>query len=129
MDAFLENAQEIFDVAKAASLYPGALQTDFALAIRPDGGLHFVMESPLSIDAVANYAGAETAYRVIRSAGGVRVEGRNQGRGCVIEERRPARDFLRDQAFYRITSPVLSSAPLLSGVTATGSMAAPMRWE
>ena len=44
MDSFLVNAQRIFDVASSASG-----NEDFALLIRPDGGLHFVMESPFSL--------------------------------------------------------------------------------
>ena len=51
MDPFLENAQRIFDVAKSGQdgSNDGENQ-DFALLIRPDGVLHFVMESPFSIE-------------------------------------------------------------------------------
>jgi hypothetical protein len=111
MDPFLENAQRIFDVARSDdSGAPG----DFALLIRPDGGLHFVMESPLSLDAAAIYGGARTAYRITRvSGGGVRVEGRNGSQECVIEQRathHARRELLRDQPLYWITSPLTLSA-------------------
>jgi|GEM_PF-3115619 len=119
MDAFLENAQRIFDTASAGGR--GGDNSDFALLIRPDGGLHFVMETPFSIEAAAIDAGAQTAYRVTRSRDGVRVQGQTIGqnmgqttlRDCVLQERSPrnTREALfRDQALYRITSPLLTSS-------------------
>ena len=99
MNAFLENAQELFDVARADR---GADHTDFALLVRPDGGLHLIMESPLSLDAAAIHAGARTAYRVTRNCDGVRVTGREDARQCIIEDRRPTRDLLRDQVLYTV---------------------------
>ena len=111
MDAFLENAQRIFDVARSDG---SAEPNDFALLIRPDGGLHFVMESPLSLDAAAIHGGARIAYRVTRtSGGGVRVAGRNGNRECVLEQRsthRAGAEWLRDRPLYRITSPLTLSA-------------------
>ena len=109
MDAFFENAQRIFDVARAAA---DSENHDFALLIRPDGGLHFVMESPLSLEAAAIHGGARSAYRITRSRNGIRVHGRSMGRDCVLEERSAARDLLRDQPRYRITSPILNSLSL-----------------
>ena len=124
MDAFFENAQKIFDVARADE---SGESNDFALLIRPDGGLHFVMESPLdsatALDAAATNAGARIAYRVTRNGkGGVRVAGRSGDQECVLERRVPgqheglrnARQFsaelLRDQPLYRINSPLTLSA-------------------
>jgi hypothetical protein len=106
MDDVFENAQRIFDVAKSG---PVGDNSDFALLIRPDGGLHFVMESPFSIDAAAIHAGAQSAFRITRSSDGVRVQGRSFGTDCVLEQRNVSRELLRDQAHYRITSPLLSS--------------------
>lgn len=111
MDAFLENAQRIFDVARSGAANTGwnGEEQDFALLIRPDGGLHFVMESPFSLDAAAIHGGARIAYRVSTSRDSVRVEGKSGGKDCVIEEHNPARQFLRDQPLYRI-SPALLTA-------------------
>ena len=110
MDTLFENAHRIFDVARSGA--PAGNQ-DFALLIRPDGGLHFVMESPLSLEAVAGHCGAQTAYRITRSLTGVRVDGRGGGRNCVLEESSApkafSREMLRDQPLYRITSPLLTS--------------------
>jgi len=106
MDNVFRNAQEIFDVARAGA---NGDNSDFALLIRADGGLHFVMESEFSIEAAAIHAGAASAYRITRSRDGVRVQGRTFGADCVLEERNVARELLRDQARYRITSPLLTS--------------------
>jgi hypothetical protein len=113
MDTFLENAQRILDVARADN---GESNEDFALLIQPDGGLHFIMGSPVSIDGAAACGEARTAYHVSRSAGGVRVEGRTFGqscvlKSCVIADRNPAKLLLRDQILYRTLSYPTSSNP------------------
>lgn len=119
MDAFFENAQRIFDVARLdASSEP----KDFALLIRPDGGLHFVMESPLSLEAAAVHGGARIAYRVTKSlTGEVRVSGRSETQECMLtahrqttdqnSSRRFSSEILRDQPRYWISSPLTLSAP------------------
>lgn len=107
MDAFLENAQRIFDVARAGACEGES--GEFALLIRPDGGLHFVMETAFSLEAAAIHAGAQSAYRVSRSREGVCVQGRSAGRDCVLRERSAAREILRDQPLYRIASPLLTA--------------------
>jgi hypothetical protein len=110
MDALLENAQRIFDVARSGPPgYDEELNQDFALLIKPDGGLHFMMASPFSIEAASIEAGARSAYRITRSRYGVRVEGRSAANTYVLEERATHRELLRDQALYRITSPLLTS--------------------
>jgi hypothetical protein len=101
VDLFLEHAQQILDVARSDS--SGSAE-DFALLIRPDGGLHFIMETPFTLEAASQYGGAQSAYRVTRSQAGVRVEGWSAGRTCRIEERSPHKELLRDQPLYRITS-------------------------
>ena len=98
-----ENARRIFDVARADD---AAGDQDFALLIRPDGSMHFVMESTFSIEAAID-AGAQSAFRVTRSRGGVRVEARGVSSDCLIEQRNPRRMLLPDQPLYCITSPLL----------------------
>lgn len=112
MNALFENAQRIFEVARSEQ--DGDSRQDFALLIRPDGGLHFVMETPFSIEGAASYAGAQTAYRVTRSRDGVRVQGRSAAGDCVLEQRNPCRELLRDQPLYRIASPLLTSSAAAS---------------
>ena len=110
MDSFLENAQQIFDVATSAA--GNGDDDDFLLLIRPDGGLHFIMESPFSVEAAAIHAGARTAYRITRSREGVRVEGRSEGKDCILQQRDPRKMLFPDS--YRITSPLLISSTSLS---------------
>ncbi len=110
MDMLFENAHRIFDVARSGA---GGDNQDFALLIRPDGGLHFVMEAPFSMEAVALDCGARTAYRITRSSDRVRVDGRCGGRNCVLEQSSAhkafSKEMLRDQPLYRIASPLLTS--------------------
>jgi hypothetical protein len=117
MDSLIDNAERIFNVARAthdsAPGYAADLAQDFAIVIKPDGALHFIMESPFSLEGAASCSGARAAFRVTRSSAGVRVEGRNPGRACVLEERSPHRALLRDQPLYRITSPLLTSGSLV----------------
>ena len=108
MDAFLDNAQRIFDVARADD---SNNFDEFAIVIRPDGGLHFIMESPVSVEGASAYAGAQTTYRVTRSPHGVRVDGKNFGQdgfvqSCSMERRDPRAELLRDRVLYLTGSPV-----------------------
>ena len=118
MDAFLENAQRILDVASADE---GESKEDFALLIRPDGGLHFIMGSPVSLDGAFACDEARAAYHVSRSSAGVRVEGRTFGKSCVVNscvvaESHPMRQLLRDQVLYCTAGPLLSAGSTASGV-------------
>ena len=115
MDSLLANTQRIFDIARSvADAGADEDNQDFALTIRPDGVLHFVMESPFSIEGAAIHTGAQSAWRITRSRDGVRVQGRSGARDCVLEERNTHRELLRDQPLYRITSPLLTSSAAAS---------------
>lgn len=106
-----ENARRIFDVASdvASAGTDSNEAQDFALLIRDDGGMHFVMESPFSIEAAAIHAGARSAFRITRSRDGVRVEGRSTSGNCLLEKRNPCQMLLPDQPRYCITSPLLTA--------------------
>jgi hypothetical protein len=113
VDAFFENAQRIFEVAQADD---SGESNDFLLLVRPDGGLHFVMESALSPDAVASQGECSVSYRVTKTGrGAVRVTGRCGTQQCIFEQHarqsfQPSRELLRDQPLYRINSPLTLSA-------------------
>ena len=101
---FFENAQKIFDVARSGT---GEQSSDFALMIRPDGGLHLLMDSPLSLEAAAVHGGAQAVYHVQHSRGGVRVTGQAPGQTCVLEDAGLKRSDvlrLRDQPLYQLMS-------------------------
>lgn len=111
MESLVEKARRIFEVARSAAAEE---VQDFAVLIKPDGGLHFIMESAFSLDAVACDAGAQSAFRITTSGDGVRVLGQAAGNAgvresCLIEQRNLRRTLLRDQPLYRITSPLLIS--------------------
>jgi hypothetical protein len=106
MESLLENAQRIFEVAKCAA---SEERQDFALLIKTDGGLHFVMESPFSIEGAAIHAGALTAYRITRDGDTVRVQGQRACEECLLQARYGHRELLRDSPLYRITSPLLTA--------------------
>ena len=110
MDPFLENAQKLFDVARADR---SGEHTDFALLVRPDGGLHLIMETPFALDSVAAEGGARVAYRVTRSACGVRVTGQNGAQQCVLRETGPAafrKHILQDHVLYSLVPASLAGA-------------------
>lgn len=122
MESFFENARQILDVAATASSNG---PDEFAVLMSRDGGMRILMNQAFRLDAAAADAGADAAYRVVRSASGVRVEGHAFGQDCLLETRvkQPARagsqapppaQWLRhqllDQPLYRITSPLLTSA-------------------
>jgi hypothetical protein len=106
MRALLDNARRVFEVAEAAA---DAGSQDFALLIQPNGGLHLVMESEFSIESAAQDVGAVCAFRVTRSAAGVRVEAQGFGSRCVLENRAPLAELLRDRPLYWVSGLPLSS--------------------
>ena len=102
MDTFLDNASRILDVAQTNSQ---EAQGDFAVLIRPDGGLHILMESAFTLEAAAAHAGARIAYSVRHSLDGIKVHGFMPGRECILQEKKASRELLPDRLLYRITSP------------------------
>ncbi len=56
-----------------------------------DGGVRLCVNSDWPLDSLAREQGARAAYRVQFRGGGVRVEGREGLRTCVLESPRPFR--------------------------------------
>ena len=111
VDTFLENAQQIFDVARADS---SGESSDFTLLVRPDGSLHMIMEATVNPESVALEYGAGTAYRVSRCRGSVTVSGSRGTERCSLTSGRPPRPLtglLRDQPLYLLAGPGLSAYP------------------
>jgi hypothetical protein len=128
MKGLLDNARRIFDVARvAAENSPADEPQDFALLLRPDGGLHFIMETPFSLEGAASYTGAKSAWRITRSREGIRVEGHDTfSEVCLREPRIARRALIRDEVRYRITSPLLTSCTVSSS-TGAGDVEAAIR--
>jgi hypothetical protein len=102
VDTFLLNAHRIFEVARADG---GGDESEFALLIRPDGGLQIFMEG------AERWAGVGTVYNVARSSAGVRVIGEDGRRRCELEEKTRRRfrgELLRDQPLYTVSAPLLT---------------------
>jgi len=113
VDTFLENAQRIFDVARAVTQTDSSGESsDFVLLVRPDGSLHVIMESTVNPESAAIAHGARSAYQVSRSRGGVRVSGRSGDNRCELSSGLVAcqspRALLRDQPLYVLATPELS---------------------
>lgn len=71
----------------AAGNAPGQDDTDLAVLVRQDGSLHVVMEAGWHPEAAAAHYGAQTVYRIRRTEGRVRVEGRSGADHCLLESR------------------------------------------
>jgi hypothetical protein len=88
VSGFLADAGHIFEVATAAAGEPAS---DLAIVVQADGALHLMDATGWQLAALAAHTGAQTVYRVSRSAGRVRVEGRCGPRSCTLETDTPAR--------------------------------------
>ena len=53
-------------------------------------GLRIIAGSDWPLDSLGRVHGAEMAYRLSRSNSGIQLEGKTQGRRCVLETARPA---------------------------------------
>lgn len=82
MSLFLSNAQRLMAAAENA---PGGEDTDVAVLVRQDGSLHVVMDAGWQAESAAMHYGARTVYRIRRSQGTTRVEGRSGTDRCLLE--------------------------------------------
>jgi hypothetical protein len=89
VDDFLRDGQSLLEAARGAA---GWDQPDGPLAILVgrDGSIRAVAGSDWPLESLAAEYGARAVYRVSRSGGRVRVEGRSGGRKLVLEQERPA---------------------------------------
>ena len=127
MDAFYTDAQQIFDVARIASENVASENQPtgaFIVVVRPDGGLHFFMDGAVSLEGTAALTATKSAYLVTRSARGVKVEGRNFAKTCVLEDKSP-----NPVTPYWMTSPVriASLDPPVDDVAGKSSVSAAIR--
>lgn len=107
MNLFLENARQLFEVARAGD---PADAVDFSLQVHADGGLRLLS------DPYATSAEARTTYRVTRTARGVRVQGSTGAatgpQTCLLEDLAPLpawKTLLPDRVLYSVASPLLIS--------------------
>jgi hypothetical protein len=88
MAGFAERAQQLLETAVAAA-ENGALFSEMTVLIGPDGAIQMSADSDWPLDSLARERGARTAYRVTSYRGGIRVEGREGLRKCVLEATAP----------------------------------------
>jgi len=112
MDTLFENAHRIFDIARSAA---AAGESGLRPAHR-DPTVAFISSWKSPFSDGGDRTPLRRAYGLSNHparANGVRVDGRANGRNCVLEEssgpRSFSREMLRDQPLYRITSPLLTS--------------------
>jgi hypothetical protein len=81
---FLTNAERILETAASADgaeLESGAL----AILIGQDGGIHMLMGTDWPLDSLQAHHGASAAYRVSRTGGQTRVEGKSRTGSCLLQ--------------------------------------------
>ena len=88
MSRFLLDAESLFDAAAGSQSESGA--TDLAIAVGPGGAIRITEASGWDLTALQVDSGARSVYRVSRNARGVRVEGRNGARSCLLTAEAPA---------------------------------------
>ena len=82
VSAFLQQAEDILDVAVAGSTY-GA--NDVAILLDRQGGMRMLDPAGWSLPALSAEFGATAVYKVERRSGTVRVEGWGGGQRCLIQ--------------------------------------------
>src|SRR5262249_52298161 len=93
VSAFLKQAEEIFATAGAA----GAEGTELAVLVDHAGCIQVLAAGGWSAEALRVDRGARTVYRISRSAGRVRLEGRTAEQRCLLESARAPVSFKSSQ--------------------------------
>lgn len=89
MDAFLQQAEHLFEAAQAAADEPFSL-AELAIVIGPGGSIRMMDGSGWRLGSLQAETGAQTVYRIQRRDGRVRIEGVRGGRTCWLDGETPA---------------------------------------
>ncbi|HXB70275.1 MAG TPA: hypothetical protein VNY05_18645 [Candidatus Acidoferrales bacterium] len=82
MSAFLQQAEDILDVAVAGNTYGAG---DVAILLDRQGGMRMLDPAGWTLPAMSAEYGATAVYKVERRSGTVRVEGWGGGLRCLIQ--------------------------------------------
>jgi hypothetical protein len=82
VSAFLQQAEDILDVAVAGSHYGSG---DVAILLDRQGGMRMLDPAGWSLPALSAEFGASAVYKVERRSGTVRVEGWGGSQRCLIQ--------------------------------------------
>jgi hypothetical protein len=85
---FAETARELMDAAECAQR-SGADLNEMTILIGREGGVRMIAGSDWPLEGLGRLHGAEMAYRISRNQAGIRLDGRSEGRRCVLETERP----------------------------------------
>lgn len=88
MSKFTERAGQILEAAETAAAR-GEACSEMSILIGQEGGIQMIAGSDWPLDSLAAHHGSRAAYRVSRQGDGVRVEGREGARTCVMESASP----------------------------------------
>jgi hypothetical protein len=80
---FLKHAEEIFTAARQ----DGGEDCELAILVGRDGQIHMLPASGWELEPLRLHHGAQAAYRLSRSSGGVRLEARCAGEACLLQAR------------------------------------------
>jgi hypothetical protein len=89
VEAFWADAENLFATASQAS-HSGSADCDWAILIGPQGDIHMLDAAGWALPSLLAHHGAETAYRVTRAGGRVRLEGRRRSQTCLLQSESPA---------------------------------------
>jgi uncharacterized FlaG/YvyC family protein len=89
VNAFLRQAEEIFATAGTAD----AEDADLAVLVDHAGCIQVLVAGGWDTEALRVDRGARSVYRISRSAGRVRLEGRTTGQRCLLESAHPSGPF------------------------------------
>jgi hypothetical protein len=83
VDPFLTNAERLLETAAAPA---GVLERpEWIVLVGPDSAIRMLAETDWPLESLRLHHGARMAYRVSRTHGKVRVEGRADLRSCILE--------------------------------------------
>ncbi|HWB83342.1 MAG TPA: hypothetical protein VG675_04325 [Bryobacteraceae bacterium] len=84
---FLQDVQEVFYTAQQG----GSEECELDILVSREGGIRVISGSDWALEMLRQHHGAETAYRVTRHSGHVRLEARSAEQSCELRSMPPAR--------------------------------------
>jgi hypothetical protein len=89
VEPFWADAEDIFETARQAA-QSGSSDCDWAILIGPQGDIRMLDATGWALPSLVVQHGAQTAYRVTRENGRVRLEGRRGSETCLLGSESPA---------------------------------------
>jgi hypothetical protein len=122
MGAFWADAESIFETARSAG--SGAPDCDLTILIGPRGEILMLEAAGWALAGLLAHHGAQTAYRVTRQCGTIRLEGKSASETCLLQSKSPAasaRQLLAQAPPWHPSQDVLFGSPRGTRLLANGS--------